>query len=145
MNNWSVYSEEDGWIKMQMYALSVDDSTQDYYYSTSREEVVRSSDDTAISPEELVDIVQTVNLNLLKTFRLDYYIAQLEAHYTDLNIKGKCSNDKDYREHISRLQIFRTAAKIQFDTFGNTWNGARIVEESINYIITNGFDELDND
>lgn len=144
MNNFSVTSEKDGWLRAQMFVLDVDAPGEDYYYDSTQEVIIESSTGEEVSPETLINVVQTVSADLFKTSKLDYQIAEIESAFTFAKMRGKCPDKDAWREHIAHLQVGRTSAKIQFDTFGNTWNAAYILEELEQYIIINELDNVTN-
>jgi len=144
MNNFSVTSEKDGWIKIKMFALDVDGVSQDVYYETTTGNIIRASDSAILSVEEASneDYTQVVEINRLKTAILDNQIAKVQSKYTKDKIRGNCVDEDAWAKHIQFLQVGRTSAKIQFDSYGNTWNAAFIIEGLERYIAKENLDEL---
>lgn len=147
MNTWDVAAPKDGRIKTRLFAVGVDAVGDDYYYETATGNLMRSIDSTVVEiaevGEELSSTPAAVEVNLLKTSKLDANIADIINRYTKLTIRGKCKDEDSWRKHILFLQTGRTAAKVQFDTYGNMFNATRIIESLEQYIKVNDLEIVD--
>jgi hypothetical protein len=136
-NNWGVAALDDGWIKLKMIAFDNGTGSDTYYYNAANNDVRQVSDDAIIDPATLVDIVPTAEVNLLKTSLLDENIAWVEKCYTLAKMKGECKDEDTWREHLMVLQVGRTTAKIQFDSYGNMFSAQQIIEFLNTYVEQN--------
>jgi hypothetical protein len=141
-NTFSVACPFNGWVKLKMFAIDIDAGSQDYNYNTTSETIISLATGLAVSAADIVDELSTSEVDLLMTSALDYTIARVESKFTTIKMNGTCDDVDLWREHMATLQVGRTAAKLQFDTLGNTWNAIRIIEQLENYIIRHGLDEL---
>ena len=142
MNNFSVNAPDDGWLKVKLTAVDVDAPGESYYYDSATSELKNTSGDV-ISPSVVFADINSVvaEVNFLKTSLLDQKIANILAEYTKLKIRGMCPDEDEWRKHIQFLQTGRTAAKVQFDTYGQFFNAAFILDSLEQYITVNDLDE----
>lgn len=135
-NEWKVAAPKDGWIKFKMIVLDKDASSDAYYYDSANSVVRKTSDDSEVTDVTAIidELDEVAEVSLLKTSLLDENIGYVQKSYTMAQVRGKCADEDTWRKHITILQVGRTTAKIEFDSYGNMFSAAQIIEYLDSYI-----------